>query len=571
MLTLFLKDRFFKFLLIFALFAGPVAAKEEGRFLSQHLDLVASSSSAPGTSPATDPAAQPLTATPSRPTGAEPGTAAPRPTGKKSREVTPELKRALPVYLRTATGCLDKQKRVHLIGSNLGDVPPRVRAVTLKGAGQSASLEIKRWSGKEIIVAFPKSLDLQPGQRYQIILKINGLIVAGEGNRRSYRMCDPTDANLPVKIQPQKADHIAAELLVLLSKDLFGQARVDAIKQELDRAGYLLLKESNLAGLNFVLLRVKMPSAVDEDEGLRALRVQYPDAVIDFNHISELSGQPRLYADTLTARTVQAKKCQTVDGEGFSIGVLDGGADLNHPAIRGDRNIKMAAFGLDGGGLPKASDHGTAIAVQYKGRLPKEGYDGLMVQSSLFIADILSRKSGRIYAATSSFLEGMNWLIGRKVDFINMSLEGPENRAVGTVLAEVSNKNIGLFAAAGNGGAEARPPYPAAHSDVVGVTAVDREKQVYRLATRGSHVDFAAPGVMLWLAKAGGKGSYRSGTSFAVPYVVARAALEMTKAGAKQQNSRSMILPKLSASALDLGQNGPDPVFGFGLIQFEGC
>jgi subtilisin family serine protease len=68
----------------------------------------------------------------------------------------------------------------------------------------------------------------------------------------------------------------------------------------------------------------------------------------------------------------------------------------------------------------------------------------------------------------------------------------------------------------GNGGKEA-PAYPAAHPDVIAVTAIDADARIYKKANRGEYIDLAAPGVDVWAAKAGGGGSYRSGTSFAVP------------------------------------------------------
>ena len=120
-----------------------------------------------------------------------------------------------------------------------------------------------------------------------------------------------------------------------------------------------------------------------------------------------------------------------------------------------------------------------------------------------------------------------------------------------------------LVAAAGNGGKDAPPAYPAAHPDVIAVTAIDADGRIYKKANRGDYIDLAAPGVDVWAAKAGGGGSYRSGTSFAVPFVTAAIALEqsaMPNATAKQ------LLAKLRAGAQDLGAKGHDPVYGDGLL-----
>ena len=55
-----------------------------------------------------------------------------------------------------------------------------------------------------------------------------------------------------------------------------------------------------------------------------------------------------------------------------------------------------------------------------------------------------------------------------------------------------------------------------------------RMRSIYKKANRGDYIDLAAPGVDVWTAKAGGGGSYRSGTSFAAPFVVAAIAIEET-------------------------------------------
>ena len=52
-----------------------------------------------------------------------------------------------------------------------------------------------------------------------------------------------------------------------------------------------------------------------------------------------------------------------------------------------------------------------------------------------------------------------------------------------------------IVAAAGNDGLAAPPRYPAAFDFAIAVTAVDAELDAYDRAPRGEHIDFAAPGV----------------------------------------------------------------------------
>jgi minor extracellular protease Epr len=84
---------------------------------------------------------------------------------------------------------------------------------------------------------------------------------------------------------------------------------------------------------------------------------------------------------------------------------------------------------------------------------------------------------------------------------------------------------------------------------VVGVTAVDGAQRIWRRATQGPHVDFAAIGVKVNVA-----GAEWTGTSLATPVVAGLLA-------------RGASLEALTRAARDLGAPGRDPVFGFGLVS----
>ena len=121
-----------------------------------------------------------------------------------------------------------------------------------------------------------------------------------------------------------------------------------------------------------------------------------------------------------------------------------------------------------------------------------------------------------------------------------------------------------VVAAAGNGGPEAPPAFPASEPSVIGVTALDSRSQSYAAANRGDYVDFAAPGVRIWTPGVDPAGSYVSGTSFATPYVTAAIGALIARGGIADPDRITTIL---AATAIDLGSPGKDPVFGWGLIQ----
>lgn len=474
------------------------------------------------------------------------------------------------VYFGLNNQCLEENQRVFLKGRGFGEKFQSHFSLEFKGGGKSLKLTPTFWSDRELSLKLPSTLKLKSGETYTLELKERGVLLAGGGNRKRYSVCAVRQVELPDQLSED--DILERELLLLLPKQFFNLSQVNSVRQSLSEDGYVILRDSDLAAIGFHFLRVRIPTGNLMRDSLQDLRNSYPQAVIDFNHVNSLASSPRTYARELVSLPSGHQRCSYLAGQTVNVGILDGGVDLGHPALASDKKISVAGFGHGTSGLPKASDHGTALSVLYKGNMPEKGYKGLLPSARLFVADILTQKSGKPFAATSSFLEGLNWLAGRRAAFINMSLEGPENQLMNKALDSVADKGIYLFAAAGNGGEKARPPYPAAHPEVIAVTAVDREKNLYRKATRGAHVDFSAPGVMLWLAKKGGKGSYRSGTSFAVPFVVAKAVASVVSG--KNNIAKipvGALRSKLAVNSVDLGKEGKDPEFGNGMIQFGEC
>lgn len=149
-------------------------------------------------------------------------------------------------------------------------------------------------------------------------------------------------------------------------------------------------------------------------------------------------------------------------------------------------------------------------------------------------------------------------------EVINLSLAGPANLLLEEAVRRVSERGIIIVAAVGNAGPRSEPSYPAAYEEVVAVTAIDRNKNPYRRAGRGQHIDLAAPGVAVWTAASVSGGRTKTGTSFAAPFVTAAAA---RMKGASPDLAPERIREALTRSAEDLGEPGKDPIFGWGLLN----
>lgn len=121
-------------------------------------------------------------------------------------------------------------------------------------------------------------------------------------------------------------------------------------------------------------------------------------------------------------------------------------------------------------------------------------------------------------------MEGLAWLESNDVTLINVSMAGPDNRVLATVIKRLIDRGTPVVAAVGNEGPAAPVLYPAGYPEVIGVTAVNQHRKIYRWANRGEQVDFAAPGVDVAVALTDGQYGSQSGTSLAAPVVSAQLA-----------------------------------------------
>jgi subtilisin family serine protease len=159
----------------------------------------------------------------------------------------------------------------------------------------------------------------------------------------------------------------------------------------------------------------------------------------------------------------------------------------------------------------------------------------------------------------------MEWLLSEGVSVINMSISGPENRVFRRLITTASQRGAVLVGASGND-ARNEVAFPGAAPEVIAVTAVDAGKEIYPLASYGEKVEFSAPGVDVLVAEPGGV-AYRSGTSYAAAVLSALAA---HKLGAGLQTPEE-VRASLRESAEDLGPEGWDEKFGWGLVRLPEC
>ncbi|RMD61603.1 MAG: hypothetical protein D6826_09475 [Alphaproteobacteria bacterium] len=322
--------------------------------------------------------------------------------------------------------------------------------------------------------------------------------------------------------------------------------------------GFAVLERASLRALAVDVFRLRVPRGLSVPAAIVRLRQRFPGITVDANHLLEASAverTPELHARRLMGWRSPPPWC----GRGVRIGIIDGAVDVRHPALAG-RAIEYRAF-QGPGHRPGAASHGTAIAAMIVGAAP---WGGLLPGAELKAANIFeATDSGGVSANVFGLMKAVDWMVAERVHVLNLSVAGSRNAVLGQILDLARRRGLVMVAAAGNGGAQAPPAYPAAYDFVIAVTAVDVRGAVYRHANRGRYIDFAAPGVGIWTAVPGG-GRAQSGTSFAAPYVSVLAALEV--AGGRARNV-AVVRERLRTGVDDLGAPGRDEVYGWGLVR----
>lgn len=325
----------------------------------------------------------------------------------------------------------------------------------------------------------------------------------------------------------------------------------------LDRASITLLKRQELTGVGLNLVRFRVSPELDSREALRAVLPELADR-LDRNHIYS----PQ--ADGPSEPQAQAPHWQTLCSTPVRVGMVDTSIATNHPAFRQARVVQSRFLEVDGnrGQLSAPRAHGTAVASlmvgDYRGESPARLPGATLFNASVFF----DRNRDLSGASLGHLLEGLNWLSEQDISVLNISLTGPDNRVLATVIRNLLDRGIVLVAAVGNQGPAAPPLYPAAYPGVIGVTAVDDSNELYRWANRGEQVMFAARGVSVPVAAPEGGRVSDSGTSLAAPVVTAALACRLRDASAEQ------AIEALIVTARDLGEPGRDRSFGHGLLDY---
>lgn len=422
--------------------------------------------------------------------------------------------------------------------------------------GGQRTVDVVAWQGARLIAQLGNWQKLAGGHRYRLQLVDGRGRAVGQPSTVEFELCASIQTNGGTTVDRQSDAAVPGEVAVLFS------SQDGDLERQISALGYRISERLQLEALNQQVYRVAVPADKALNEAVSELRAALPDAVVDVNSLYDLQASPRYYARRAINWPKDPLGCAS-GGRKIRIGLIDGALDLSHPALAA-QSIVQKRF-ADGGETPQDLNHATGIAALLVGRPGTKTPTGLLPAARLYAAEVFHRdSSGADRASTIKISTALNWLADEGLRVVNLSFAGPRNAVLSASLAQAQRLGMVLIAAAGNFGPKASPAFPAADKAVIAVTALDSRRKLYRKANKGDHLDFAAPGVDIWTAKSGGGGTYRSGTSYAAPYVTAIAAAIMSE---DPRRSPGLVVESMRRDATDLGMPGKDRHFGWGLIQ----
>jgi hypothetical protein len=326
-----------------------------------------------------------------------------------------------------------------------------------------------------------------------------------------------------------------------------------------------------LSGLHLRIVLMRLPQGADFSDILqktsadrRALAVQ-PDF-----EFTSLGDSATAVSPQYALQRIRADRLPDADrGQGVTVALVDSGVDTRHESLRGSHIAAIDAIRDDA--APPAETHGTVMASIIAGTGKVRGLAPGVDLLAIRAFSETDPESGTSKSDSFHVAKAISLALDRHARVVNLSLEGPNDPLVRLSVEQAVLTGTLVIAAAGNGGPDGPPVYPAAQRGVVAVTATDNKDRLFSGASRGDYVALAAPGVAIFAAKPGRQPGhdaydYFTGTSMATGYATGLAALLLA---ADPRMTSADVLKVLEASAVDLGPPKKDPKFGWGRIDAE--
>lgn len=250
-------------------------------------------------------------------------------------------------------------------------------------------------------------------------------------------------------------------------------------------------------------------------------------------------------------------------GDGINIAVIDTGIDSTH------EDLKIAGGRSFVGNNPfdyeDRNGHGTHVAGIIGAQHNSIGINGIAPNADIYALKVMDDNGiGKV----SATIRAIDWSISNGMDILNLSLGSIDyTNAYQAIVTKAYEHDLLLISSAGNEGSLIPEgdviEYPANFDEVFAIGAIKNDYQRAKFSAHGPNLEFVAPGVNIKSTAIDGY-EKKNGTSMAAPYVSGVFAL-MKQAYPTYSNHELRTLAQ--QNSIDLGVEGRDPLYGFGLIN----
>lgn len=256
----------------------------------------------------------------------------------------------------------------------------------------------------------------------------------------------------------------------------------------------------------------------------------------------------------------------TIGSRGIKVAVCDQGIDYHHPDLVDNFNFGELGFDfVDNDSDPYPVDtiesHGTHVAGIIAGTINNRIGVAGWSQVTLLAVRVLNEEG---LGSDFSVAEGIRWATNQGAKIINLSLGGPNYSSVLLEAVEYAWQNgVLLVAASGNDGVSG-VSYPAKFDEVIAVGALGDDSKIAYFSNYGTKQELCCPGVHILSTIVDSGYAYYDGTSMACAQVSGVAALIIS---VNPTFTNYLVRAILDCGVIDLGSNGRDRYYGFGLLN----
>lgn len=255
-----------------------------------------------------------------------------------------------------------------------------------------------------------------------------------------------------------------------------------------------------------------------------------------------------------------ASAWSVADGNNIIVAVLDTGVNANHADLSG-RVLSGWNTASDNTDTSDIHNHGTWVAGVIAAKV-NNLVGGASVAPGAKILPIRITNDPNGWAYFSDMAEGIRWAADHGARVANLSFGGAAGSAtIANAASYMMSKGGVVMVSAGNDNTDYGYTNHASLF-VAGATESGDTRAGY--SSFGNFVDISAPGSSIYTTARNGGYNYVSGTSFASPNTAAVAALVMSANPALLPTD---VLAVIANSAVDLGNPGWDPAYGYGRVD----